>query len=244
LVDAGYAADENATAGSVVRRDPVNGRILVTTNTIGFPAITAQSLSLYGVESRSINGTGGFSQSQNGQHHHAFGQVSAIARTTGALSFLGASADANRLAQTNEIQAVSFGAAQALDPIQQAQARTNINAETAGEAATVQGNLNAHTGDASIHFTQSAISITPTQAGADPAGSAAGVQTNLTTHVSNTANPHNVTAAQVGAVAKAGDTMTGTLNLQTNGLVVGKCGDRNEQSGSGSFNLAAGGGPT
>lgn len=39
--------------------------------------------------------------------------------------------------------------------------------------------------------------------------------TTLTSHTSNTSNPHNATAAQVGAVAKAGDTMTGALNWAT-----------------------------
>ena len=39
--------------------------------------------------------------------------------------------------------------------------------------------------------------------------------TTLTTHTGNTSNPHGTTAAQVGAVAKAGDTMTGALNWAT-----------------------------
>lgn len=33
-------------------------------------------------------------------------------------------------------------------------------------------------------------------------------------HVSDTNNPHSVTAAQVGAVKKTGDTMTGNLTIQ------------------------------
>jgi len=36
--------------------------------------------------------------------------------------------------------------------------------------------------------------------------------TTLTSHTSNTSNPHSSTASQVGAVAKAGDTLTGALN--------------------------------
>ena len=39
--------------------------------------------------------------------------------------------------------------------------------------------------------------------------------TTLTNHTGSTSNPHSTTAAQVGAVAKAGDTMTGALNWAT-----------------------------
>lgn len=39
-------------------------------------------------------------------------------------------------------------------------------------------------------------------------------------HAANLANPHVVTAAQVGAVAKSGDTMTGALTLPTDGLTL------------------------
>lgn len=35
----------------------------------------------------------------------------------------------------------------------------------------------------------------------------------ITSHIASTANPHSTTAAQVGAVAKTGDTMTGALTL-------------------------------
>lgn len=42
----------------------------------------------------------------------------------------------------------------------------DIGAEVAGAAAAVQGNLDTHTGDSTIHFTQAAISIAPSQAGA------------------------------------------------------------------------------
>ena len=37
-------------------------------------------------------------------------------------------------------------------------------------------------------------------------------------HISNTTNPHGVTAAQVGAVAKTGDTMTGDLTIKKSAL--------------------------
>ena len=37
-------------------------------------------------------------------------------------------------------------------------------------------------------------------------------------HISNTNNPHGVTAAQVGAVAKTGDTMTGDLTIKKSAL--------------------------
>jgi len=63
--------------------------------------------------------------------------------------------------------------------------------------------------------------VTAANVGADAAGAAAAVQTNLGAHTASTANPHAVTAAQAGAVAVAGDTMTGTLNLPANGLVAG-----------------------
>jgi hypothetical protein len=76
--------------------------------------------------------------------------------------------------------------------------------DPAGSAATVQGNLNTHTGDGTIHFTQAAISITPAQAGADAAGSAATVQGNLNTHTGDgsihfTQAAISITPAQAGA---------------------------------------------
>mgnify|MGYP003559934458 CR=1 FL=1 len=47
----------------------------------------------------------------------------------------------------------------------------------------------------------------------DAAGAASGVQSNLNSHTGNKSNPHGVTSAQVGAVAKIGDVMTGRLQL-------------------------------
>ena len=42
------------------------------------------------------------------------------------------------------------------------------------------------------------------------------------THMANTNNPHNTTASQVGAVAKAGDTMTGGLTLPESRYWIGE----------------------
>lgn len=47
----------------------------------------------------------------------------------------------------------------------------------------------------------------------DAAGAASGVQSNLNSHAGNKSNPHGVTSAQIGAVAKIGDVMTGRLQL-------------------------------
>ena len=47
----------------------------------------------------------------------------------------------------------------------------------------------------------------------DPAGSAAAVQETLTNHINNKNNPHNVTAAQVGALARSGGVMSGALSM-------------------------------
>jgi hypothetical protein len=44
------------------------------------------------------------------------------------------------------------------------------------------------------------ISLTYSDVGADASGAASGVQTNLNSHTTNKSNPHEVTAAQVGAV--------------------------------------------
>jgi hypothetical protein len=254
LVDAGYAADVNATAGSVVRRDnegkiviigagneepaainvfheggiAVNGKSESETGVYGESnsgqgvigvsvsgeGVRGVSQNGDGIEGSSTNRSGGKTTSFFGTYHHEFGSQSAIARTTGALVFLGASAATSRLAQTNEIQAVSFGAAQTLTAPQQAQARTNIGAETIGAAATVQTNLTAHVGN-----TANPHGVTAVQVGADPAGSAAAVNTALTTHTSNTANPHGVTAVQVGAdPAGSAATVQGNLNTLANSL--------------------------
>jgi hypothetical protein len=120
--------------------------LLVNQSTGSTLAISALADSGTALSATSQTGTAAVSDSANGTYHHVFGNsfggvFSAIARTTGALTFVGASADANRLAQTNEVQAVSFGAAQTLTAPQQVQARTNIGATATGgtlfTAATV-----------------------------------------------------------------------------------------------------------
>ena len=66
---------------------------------------------------------------------------------------------------------------------------------------------------------------TAAEVGADAAGSAAAVQTNLTSHTGNQNNPHNVTAAQVGAAASvhyhsASNITSGTLSITRGGTGV------------------------
>jgi hypothetical protein len=131
LEDAGYAADVNPTAGSVVRRDnPMFGGIKSAGTSGGSRAFSA-----------TVSGGGYGFVSVNDSD-----QWVSATDANGIIRFLGENANANRLAQTNEVQAVSFGAPQTISPTQQAQARANIGAETSGAAATVQGNLNTHTG--------------------------------------------------------------------------------------------------
>lgn len=48
---------------------------------------------------------------------------------------------------------------------------------------------------------------------ADAKSAGTQAQTNLTAHINTKTNPHAVTCAQIGAVAKSGDTMTGRLQL-------------------------------
>ena len=71
---------------------------------------------------------------------------------------------------------------------------TQVGADPAGSADTVQANLDTHTAD-----TANPHAVTAAQVGADPVGSADAVQVNLDTHTSNTANPHGVTVGQIGA---------------------------------------------
>ena len=68
--------------------------------------------------------------------------------------------------------------------------------------------LAAHEADGVKHV--SAAERTAWNAKADGAATGA--------HISNTNNPHGVTAAQVGAVAKTGDTMTGDLTIKKSAL--------------------------
>jgi hypothetical protein len=106
--------------------------------------------------------------------------------------------DTSRDAQLTELRAVNYGGAQTLTAPQQTQARANINAETAGAAATVAGNLTTHEGltttahggivastdprltdartptaHASTHATAGSDPITPAAIGAEVAGTTA-----------------------------------------------------------------------
>jgi len=124
---AGTAVNASVSTGTGVNASTNTGTgVNASTNT--GTGVNASAGSGTGVNASSVSGTAAISTTSSGTYHHAFGTVSAIARTTGALTFVGASADANRLAQTNEIQAVSFGAAQTLSAPEQAQARANIGA--------------------------------------------------------------------------------------------------------------------
>jgi hypothetical protein len=67
-----------------------------------------------------------------------------------------------------------------------------VGADPAGSAAGVQMNLNTLVNSLGTAALADAVDF-------DFAGSAAAVNTALATHVGNTANPHGVTAAQVGA---------------------------------------------
>ena len=80
--------------------------------------------------------------------------------------------------------------------------------DPAGSAAAVQTALSGHTGDNVRHLT--AAERTAWNAKADGTATSA--------HIANTNNPHGVTAAQVGAVAKTGDTMTGDLTIKKSAL--------------------------
>jgi hypothetical protein len=113
LSDAGYAADEAPMAGSVVRRG-AEGE--VNANSTANSAIFASSISGVAGEFVSNDGLGVFAQSLTNDRIADFANssavVSAIARTTGNLVFLGASADANRAAQRLEILASPLRPAQ------------------------------------------------------------------------------------------------------------------------------------
>lgn len=74
----------------------------------------------------------------------------------------------------------------------------------AAEAAKTQTNLNNHVTDTTKHIT--AAERTAWNAKADASA--------LTAHAGNKANPHGVTAAQVGALPLAGGTITGNLTLK------------------------------
>ncbi len=74
----------------------------------------------------------------------------------------------------------------------------------ATEAAKTQTNLNNHAADTTKHIT--AAERTAWNAKADASA--------LTSHIGNQANPHGITAAQVGALPLAGGTIAGNLTLK------------------------------
>jgi hypothetical protein len=114
-VRAGYAADTEATAGSVVRRG-VDGSVLAETEdgvAIDGEA-TGTGVAVRGVSNSgrggaffSETGAGASSNTNSGTYHHVYGAVnspvSAIARATGALVFLGDDAETNRAVGRTEL---------------------------------------------------------------------------------------------------------------------------------------------
>jgi hypothetical protein len=124
VVDAGFAADVNATGGSVVRRDS-GGTILAADDRLGLELIRAQNDSGVAIVAKGATPI----QIKDG-NDEAVSEFS----TNGVLEFVGLSAEANRLAQANEIRGVSYGAAQSLTSGQQAQAQANLGAGVTGAA--------------------------------------------------------------------------------------------------------------
>lgn len=103
LEDAGYGVEQDSPATpSVVRRD--NNRRISNYVNENY-AIEGGANDGYGVSGVSQTGSGMRSSSSSGLYHHEFGSPanSAILRTTGALTFLGASAAANRNAQLTQL---------------------------------------------------------------------------------------------------------------------------------------------
>lgn len=86
----------------------------------------------------------------------------------------------------------------------------DMNYDPAGSAASVQKNLEAHTGDRNNPH-----SVTAQQVGADPAGTGAAVQQALNSHTANRSNPHGVTIDQIGA--DRGWTLIGSVSVSVRG---------------------------
>lgn len=86
----------------------------------------------------------------------------------------------------------------------------DMNYDPAGSAASVQKNLEAHTGDRNNPH-----SVTAQQVGADPAGTGAAVQQALNSHVDNRDNPHGVTIQQIGA--EKAWTLIGSIPISSGG---------------------------
>ena len=92
------------------------------------------------------------------------------------------------------------------DLISHIQNKSNPHSITATQIGL--GNVNNTADSAKPVSTAQATAI------ADAKATGTTAQTNLNSHTGNKSNPHSVTAAQVNAVAKTGDTMTGALNIK------------------------------
>jgi hypothetical protein len=120
LKDAGYGVEQSTPVTTSVVRRAAGGTIGNIVGGAGVDSVNAQSLtgrgvnaqsgSGVGVEALSDSGTGARSTTNSGTYHHEFGlNTSAIARTSGVLTFLGGSAAANRAAQRTELGATTVG---------------------------------------------------------------------------------------------------------------------------------------
>lgn len=98
LADGGYRSSVSAIFGSVVKRDGA-GVLFQQLSNPSYSAYLENTGAGVGAVLLSASGTGATSTSTSGTYHHSFGAVSAIARTTGALTFVGGSAATNRAAQ-------------------------------------------------------------------------------------------------------------------------------------------------
>ena len=85
-----------------------------------------------------------------------------------------------------------------------------LNYDPAGSAASVQKNLETHTGDRNNPH-----GVTAQQVGADPAGTGAAMQQALNSHTANRSNPHGVTIDQIGA--DRGWTLIGSVSVSVRG---------------------------
>ena len=70
--------------------------------------------------------------------------------------------------------------------------------------------------------------ITPASIGAATSAEVNAIRSNAESHAGNKSNPHGVTASQVGAVSKNGDTVNGNLNV--NGAFVVERSDNNRKA--------------
>lgn len=116
-VPIGLSISGAAAANTVVLRNPdgsiinnLSGESFAFITPIGVLGAATDNVGVYGystdkigVVGQSTNDSGGRSSSTNGAYHHEFGNQSAIARESGALTFLGASAAANRNAQLTQL---------------------------------------------------------------------------------------------------------------------------------------------